>query len=111
MLFKVHYDLKFAASVLHVHMPTESLHSISVHTNIARELGTEKSGLKIFALFVAEYLGFFQKLAQSYQILSDSYTKVVDVMQSGKRLLGKYFRVAFFGQVSFLVFLDKTNNQ
>ena len=48
---------------------------------------------RIFCLFV------FQKLAQSYQILSEAYTKVVDVMQSGKRLLGKYFRVAFFGQV------------
>ena len=42
----------------------------------------------------------FQKLAQSYQILSEAYAKVVDVMQSGKRLLGKYFRVAFYGQVS-----------
>ena len=29
-----------------------------------------------------------------------TYHKVVDVMGSGKRLLGKYFRVAFFGQVN-----------
>ena len=39
------------------------------------------------------------KLAQSYQILSEAYTKVVDVMQSVKRLLGKYFRAFFYGQV------------
>ncbi|XP_052785231.1 dedicator of cytokinesis protein 9-like isoform X7 [Mya arenaria] len=43
----------------------------------------------------------FEKLAQCYQILANSYTKVVEVMQSGKRLLGKYFRVAFFGQSYF----------
>ena len=39
------------------------------------------------------------KLAQSFQILSEAYTKVVDVMRSWKWLLGKYFRVAAYGQV------------
>ena len=39
------------------------------------------------------------KLAQSYQILSEAYTKVVDVMWSWKLLLGKYFKVAVYGQV------------
>ncbi|XP_053403969.1 dedicator of cytokinesis protein 9-like isoform X5 [Mercenaria mercenaria] len=43
----------------------------------------------------------FEKLAQSYQILADAYSKVVEVMQSGRRLLGTYFRVAFFGQSFF----------
>jgi len=42
-----------------------------------------------------------QKLASSYEILSRAYNKVVDVMHSGKRLLGKYFRVAFYGQAYF----------
>ena len=39
------------------------------------------------------------KLAQSYQILSEAYTKVVDVMRSWKWLLGKYFRVTVYGQM------------
>ncbi|XP_060575600.1 dedicator of cytokinesis protein 9-like [Ruditapes philippinarum] len=43
----------------------------------------------------------FEKLAESYNILSGAYNKVVEVMQSGKRLLGTYFRVAFFGQSFF----------
>jgi len=43
----------------------------------------------------------WQKLASSYEILSRAYNKVVEVMHSGKRLLGKYFRVAFFGQAYF----------
>lgn len=41
-----------------------------------------------------------QKLASSYQELYQAYTRVVEVTQSGRRLLGQYFRVAFFGQVS-----------
>jgi len=42
-----------------------------------------------------------QRLASSYEILSRAYNKVVEVMHSGKRMLGKYFRVAFFGQAYF----------
>ena len=42
----------------------------------------------------------FQKLAECYARLQKAYNKVVEVMSSGKRMLGKYFRVAFFGQVS-----------
>ena len=40
-----------------------------------------------------------QGLAHAYESLAKAYKKVVQVMGSGKRLLGKYFRVAFFGQV------------
>lgn len=43
------------------------------------------------------FIFLFQKLASSYDSLSKAYTKVVDVTVSGKRLLGKYFRIAFFG--------------
>ena len=39
----------------------------------------------------------FKSLSGAYQILHRAYEKVVDVTQSGKRLLGKYFRVAFYG--------------
>lgn len=41
-----------------------------------------------------------QKLTHLYDTLHRAYTKVMEVMHSGKRLLGTYFRVAFFGQVS-----------
>ena len=40
-----------------------------------------------------------QRLSNAYESLAKAYKKVVDVMGTGKRLLGKYFRVAFFGQV------------
>lgn len=41
-----------------------------------------------------------QKLAHLYDTLHRAYSKVTEVMHTGKRLLGTYFRVAFFGQVS-----------
>uniref|UniRef100_A0A8C1FU42 Dedicator of cytokinesis 9b n=1 Tax=Cyprinus carpio carpio TaxID=630221 RepID=A0A8C1FU42_CYPCA len=40
----------------------------------------------------------FEKLAHLYDTLHRAYTKVLEVMHSGKRLLGTFFRVAFFGQ-------------
>lgn len=40
-----------------------------------------------------------QKLTHLYDTLHRAYTKVMEVMHTGKRLLGTYFRVAFFGQV------------
>lgn len=40
-----------------------------------------------------------QKLTHLYDTLHRAYTKVIEVMHTGKRLLGTYFRVAFFGQV------------
>ncbi|CAN9498341.1 unnamed protein product [Ophioblennius macclurei] len=40
----------------------------------------------------------FEKLVTLYDTLHGAYTKVIEVMHSGKRLLGTYFRVAFFGQ-------------
>ncbi|MEQ2219872.1 Dedicator of cytokinesis protein 9, partial [Xenoophorus captivus] len=43
----------------------------------------------------------FQKLTHLYDTLHRAYTKVMEVMHTGKRLLGTYFRVAFFGQVRF----------
>ncbi|XP_070537723.1 dedicator of cytokinesis protein 9-like isoform X3 [Ptychodera flava] len=43
----------------------------------------------------------FQMLSIAYSTLHRVYDKVVEVMGSGKRLLGNYFRVAFFGQQHF----------
>ena len=40
-----------------------------------------------------------QKLTHLYDTLHRAYTKVMEVMHSGRRMLGTYFRVAFFGQV------------
>uniref|UniRef100_A0A3Q3J9H8 Dedicator of cytokinesis 9 n=1 Tax=Monopterus albus TaxID=43700 RepID=A0A3Q3J9H8_MONAL len=40
----------------------------------------------------------FEKLAHLYDTLHRAYSKVSEVMHTGKRLLGTYFRVAFFGQ-------------
>ncbi|XP_072180438.1 dedicator of cytokinesis protein 9-like [Diadema setosum] len=40
----------------------------------------------------------FQRLALAYGKLSKAYEKVMKLQGTGKRLLGNYFRVAFFGQ-------------
>ncbi|XP_035376806.1 dedicator of cytokinesis protein 9 isoform X3 [Electrophorus electricus] len=42
----------------------------------------------------------FEKLAHLYETLHRAYSKVTEVMHTGKRLLGTYFRVAFFGQAA-----------
>lgn len=53
-----------------------------------------------------------QKLTHLYDTLHRAYTKVMEVMHSGKRLLGTYFRVAFFGQVRGRVSnMEKTQNK
>ncbi|KAM9327187.1 dedicator of cytokinesis protein 11 [Gastrophryne carolinensis] len=43
----------------------------------------------------------FEKLTQLYRTLHNAYTKILEVMQTGKRLLGTFFRVAFYGQAFF----------
>ncbi|XP_053555225.1 dedicator of cytokinesis protein 11 isoform X2 [Bombina bombina] len=43
----------------------------------------------------------FEKLTQLYRTLHGAYTKIIEVMHTGKRLLGTYFRVAFYGQAFF----------
>ncbi|CAF0753904.1 unnamed protein product, partial [Didymodactylos carnosus] len=40
----------------------------------------------------------YQALAIVYGQLQDSYSKAVDVNKSGKRLLGSYYKVAFYGK-------------
>ncbi|XP_076828066.1 dedicator of cytokinesis protein 11 isoform X3 [Brachyhypopomus gauderio] len=40
----------------------------------------------------------FEKLRRLYDTLQRAYSKILEVMQSGRRLLGTYFRVAFYGQ-------------
>ncbi|RZF44325.1 hypothetical protein LSTR_LSTR006875 [Laodelphax striatellus] len=43
----------------------------------------------------------YQLLGQCYQTLTQSCADVVQVQRSGKRLLGRYYRVALFGQAYF----------
>uniref|UniRef100_A0A8C6YHG5 Dedicator of cytokinesis 11 n=1 Tax=Naja naja TaxID=35670 RepID=A0A8C6YHG5_NAJNA len=43
----------------------------------------------------------FEKLTQVYRTLHGAYSKILEVMQSRRRLLGTYFRVAFYGQAFF----------
>uniref|UniRef100_A0A8C8SAD3 Dedicator of cytokinesis 11 n=1 Tax=Pelusios castaneus TaxID=367368 RepID=A0A8C8SAD3_9SAUR len=40
----------------------------------------------------------FEKLTQLYRTLHGAYTKILEVMHTRKRLLGTFFRVAFYGQ-------------
>ncbi|XP_041100066.1 dedicator of cytokinesis protein 9-like, partial [Polyodon spathula] len=48
----------------------------------------------------------FEKLAHLYDTLHRAYSKVTEVTHTGKRLLGTYFRVAFFGQAAQYQFTD-----
>ncbi|XP_037064205.1 dedicator of cytokinesis protein 9 isoform X11 [Peromyscus leucopus] len=48
----------------------------------------------------------FERLAHLYDTLHQAYSKVTEVMHSGRRLLGTYFRVAFFGQAAQYQFTD-----
>uniref|UniRef100_A0A673C660 Dedicator of cytokinesis 11 n=1 Tax=Sphaeramia orbicularis TaxID=375764 RepID=A0A673C660_9TELE len=40
----------------------------------------------------------YEKLSRLYDTLHRAYNKIMEVIQSGRRLLGTYFRVAFYGQ-------------
>ncbi|KAI5632819.1 dock-like domain-containing protein [Phthorimaea operculella] len=43
----------------------------------------------------------YQALLTCYQHLTKAYAKVIEVTNSGKRLLGRFYRVAFFGKTYF----------
>ncbi|XP_028330887.1 dedicator of cytokinesis protein 11 isoform X3 [Gouania willdenowi] len=40
----------------------------------------------------------YEKLSRLYDTLHRAYNKIMEVIQTGRRLLGTYFRVAFYGQ-------------
>ncbi|KAH9498544.1 Dedicator of cytokinesis protein 9 [Bulinus truncatus] len=50
---------------------------------------------------IYEKLRNFKKLESSYQYLAKAYGSVIEVMRSGKRLLGKYYMVTLYGQTYF----------
>lgn len=43
----------------------------------------------------------YQALLSCYQHLTKAYAKVIEVTNSGKRLLGRFYRVAFYGKAHF----------
>ncbi|XP_078067365.1 LOW QUALITY PROTEIN: dedicator of cytokinesis protein 11-like [Mustelus asterias] len=43
----------------------------------------------------------FEKLAFIYNTLNEAYKKIIHVLHTGRRLLGTFFRVAFYGQSFF----------
>ncbi|XP_043560274.1 dedicator of cytokinesis protein 11 isoform X1 [Chiloscyllium plagiosum] len=43
----------------------------------------------------------FEKLAFIYNMLNEAYKKIIHVLHTGRRLLGTFFRVAFYGQSFF----------
>ncbi|KAG6459344.1 dedicator of cytokinesis protein 9 isoform X2 [Manduca sexta] len=43
----------------------------------------------------------YQALLACYQHLTKAYAKVIEVTNSGKRMLGRFYRVAFFGKAHF----------
>ena len=45
----------------------------------------------------------FVKLSDAYLLLHKAYSAVVEAQTSGRRLLGNYFKVAFYGAVSALL--------
>lgn len=57
----------------------------------------EMQKLYLFWMFS---FAIFKLLAVAYGVLKESYEKVVTVMETGRRMLGRYYRVAFYGRVS-----------
>ncbi|KAK6480503.1 dedicator of cytokinesis protein 11 isoform X1 [Huso huso] len=59
------------------------------------------SEISKFIIPVYEKRREFEKLSLLYSTLHRAYSKVIEVMHSGRRLLGTFFRVAFYGQSFF----------
>lgn len=50
---------------------------------------------------ILEHRRDYTTLAQCYEHLAQSYSKINEVNRSGKRMLGRFYRVVFFGQVKY----------
>ena len=99
-------------SWLHTKKLTPIYHSHVTFYALCLEYSFVQSVKTVTSIYIDIYISIFwghiilQSLSGAYEILHRSYSKVVDVMQSGKRLLGKYFRVAFYGQVSLSILIS-----
>ena len=60
-----------------------------------------KNWFSHICILVFDYI--LQRLAFCYTNLSQAYTKAGEVIISGRRLLGKYFRVGFYGVRIFII--------
>lgn len=49
---------------------------------------------------ILEHRRDYTSLARAYEHLAQAFTKVTEVNRSGKRMLGRYYRVVFYGQVN-----------
>lgn len=54
---------------------------------------------------ILEHRRDYTALSQCYEHLAQSYNKITEVNRSGKRMLGRFYRVVFFGQVKFIFFI------
>jgi hypothetical protein len=50
---------------------------------------------------ILEHRRDYTGLIESYNHLSQSYTRVIEFNRTGKRLLGRFYRVIFYGQIYF----------
>lgn len=50
---------------------------------------------------IHEKMRNFEALTRCYQHLTEAYTKVLELKNTGKRLLGRFYRVVFFGHAYF----------
>lgn len=73
------------------------LFSSAIITSLSSYLTISKEHL---GLFLPIFVFVFQKLSRLYDTLHRAYNKIIEVTQTGRRLLGTYFRVAFYGQVT-----------
>lgn len=73
------------------------LFSSTIITRLSSYLTIGKE-LEHLGLFLPIFVFVFQKLSRLYDTLHRAYNKIIEV--TGRRLLGTYFRVAFYGQVT-----------
>lgn len=68
-------------------------------TNIYKSLFLVLGELYRLIIPILENRRDYTGLTQCYEHLAQSYSKVNEVNRSGKRMLGRFYRVVFFGQV------------
>lgn len=52
-------------------------------------------------IIILEHRHDYTALTQCYEHLAQAYNKVIDILKSGRRFLGRFYRVIFFGQLYF----------
>uniref|UniRef100_A0A336LXY2 CSON007578 protein n=2 Tax=Culicoides sonorensis TaxID=179676 RepID=A0A336LXY2_CULSO len=52
-------------------------------------------------IVILEHRRDYHSLTQCYEHLAQAYNKVIDIQKTGRRFLGRFYRVIFFGQLYF----------